>query len=693
MARTQRCAFLLAIVCMAGGPRAAADVFDVADGDVAGLIAAITASNDNIVADTINLAAGGTYVLTAVNNTAQGATGLPAVTSAITLNGNGATIERSTAAGTPEFRILRIGGAGNLTLNRVTLQNGIAPASSPSNQGGALYVNGGTATLNRCALAGHSAVRGGAIGQLNGNLTLNNCTVSGSSAQEGGGIYSDGRVTLNYSTVAANSATVHSGGIAASGVDVNHTATFNSSLVATNTAPATPDVGIITTVTSAGFNLIGVGEGTPGWGATDLVGTNAAPLDPLLGPLHDNGGATLTHELLADSPAIDAIAQNTNGCGTTVTLDQRGEARPFGDGCDIGAFEAQIVIAAPTAACQDVVVEAGKSCTAAVSPDMVDNGSTVDPACEPATLNLDPAGPYPLGQTLVTLFVTDTCDQTATCTATITVVDATAPAISCPADIVARPTMPAGAVVNFSVSAIDACDAAPAVACSTSSGSTLPIGSTTTVQCTATDASSNSASCSFTIHVQTAAEATQSIIGAVADLVSAGKITPAEAKPLVVTLQAAVAAFESGDNAGGCSALQAFIVAVNALVSAGSLEPQQAEPLITAAQDIINAVCMGDEPPPPCDDDEDDGGDCDDDGGDDDDDGGNDDDDDGGSGDDDDDHGDDDDDDGDDDDDDRRSRVMPSSIDSAALCGVTGVAAAALPLSMLALARRARRRA
>ena len=88
-------------------------------------------------------------------------------------------------------------------------------------------------------------------------------------------------------------------------------------------------------VRSLGHNLDG--DGT--CGLNPLLGDLVA-VDPLLGPLRDNGGETRTHALLTGSPAIDAGA-----VGAPVTVDQRGAPRPVngnGDGIpqgDIGAVE------------------------------------------------------------------------------------------------------------------------------------------------------------------------------------------------------------------------------------------------------------------------------------------------------------------------------------------------------------------
>ena len=71
-------------------------------------------------------------------------------------------------------------------------------------------------------------------------------------------------------------------------------------------------------------------------------GSCASPLnvDPNLDPLSDNGGLTHTFALLANSPAIDAgddtVCDDNPGPNN---LDQRGNARPNGGHCDIGAYE------------------------------------------------------------------------------------------------------------------------------------------------------------------------------------------------------------------------------------------------------------------------------------------------------------------------------------------------------------------
>ena len=79
--------------------------------------------------------------------------------------------------------------------------------------------------------------------------------------------------------------------------------------------------------------------------------------------------------------------------------------------------------------------------------------------------------------------------------------DTTPPTLHLPADITAEATSSAGAVVTYSATADDADPAHPTVNCSPTSGSTFALG-TTTVNCSATDAHSNTANGSFTVTVR-----------------------------------------------------------------------------------------------------------------------------------------------------------------------------------------------
>jgi hypothetical protein len=168
------------------------------------LIADINAANTAGGANTIVLTAPTTspYVLTAVNNTTDGATGLPVISGGskkvaadnLTIVGNGDTIERSTASGTPAFRLFDVAGGGTLTLQNVTLANGLAYGSGVSAEGGAIY-NQGTTVLSGVTVQNNTAE-----GYPGLTATKKNPAPPGSDAA-GGGIWSSGSLTLENSTV------------------------------------------------------------------------------------------------------------------------------------------------------------------------------------------------------------------------------------------------------------------------------------------------------------------------------------------------------------------------------------------------------------------------------------------------------------------------------------------------------------
>ena len=107
------------------------------------------------------------------------------------------------------------------------------------------------------------------------------------------------------------------------------------------------------------------------------------------------------------------------------------------------------------------------------------------------------------GSYTLTYTATDAAGNAASASRVVNVVDGTPPDITIVEDpLEAVFTSSAGAVVNFdgNVSVTDAFDPAPVLNCSPASGSTFPAG-TTTVTCTATDASGNSASATFEVSV------------------------------------------------------------------------------------------------------------------------------------------------------------------------------------------------
>jgi hypothetical protein len=128
------------------------------------LIADINAANAAGGTNTITLAKKTTFTLTQVNNTTDGPTGLPVIASGdnLTIVGNGDTIERSTASGTPDFRLFDVASSASLTLNNLTLQNGVAFGSGNGADGGAIYSNGSLA-LSSVTLTGNAAYVGGGI--------------------------------------------------------------------------------------------------------------------------------------------------------------------------------------------------------------------------------------------------------------------------------------------------------------------------------------------------------------------------------------------------------------------------------------------------------------------------------------------------------------------------------------------------
>ena len=244
-----------------------------------------------------------------------------------------------------------INNSGTLTLTDCTVSGN---AAGGNGSGGGIF-NGGTMTLTNCTVSGNSSgafgwpSSGGGIENSGGTLVLISSTVAdnqsngfipflgGIPAGSGGGISNDGgTVTLTDCTIAGNTATSDGGGIG------NHgTTTLRNTIVAGNSsiyAGSTGDISGAVDPASA-YNLIGKGGSG---GLTNGVNHNIVGVDPLLGPLQDNGGPTQTMALLAGSPAIDAGSNALVPAG--VTTDQRGLPRIVNGTVDIGAYESPVLI-------------------------------------------------------------------------------------------------------------------------------------------------------------------------------------------------------------------------------------------------------------------------------------------------------------------------------------------------------------
>jgi hypothetical protein len=257
---------------------------------------------------------------------------------------------------------------GFLTILNSTLSGNSAGQASDGGGilSGTFFKAPADVTLINSTISGNSAPGGGG-GIVGGywNVTIVNSTISGNSAGENGGGIAASFLTIMNSTISGNSAGNSGGGIDAGGMVItNSTITGNSAgsgggiyhyvgnLEISNTILNAGASGenIFNnggTVTSHGYNLSSDDGGGYLNGPGDQVNT-----DPLLGPLQDNGGPTLTHMPLPGSPAIDTGDPNFT---PPPFRDQRGPCfyRVFGRPrrrIDVGSVEVQPGPRCPTPA-------------------------------------------------------------------------------------------------------------------------------------------------------------------------------------------------------------------------------------------------------------------------------------------------------------------------------------------------------
>jgi HYR domain len=236
-----------------------------------------------------------------------------------------------------------------------------------------------------------------------------------------------------------------------------------------NQSPTVSCPGNITKSTDSGQCNAVVTYTTPT--ANDNCPSATVACNPQSGSTFNKGTSTVT------CTATDTSG-NTGSCQFTVTVNDN---------------------QAPTVTCPGPIVTnttAGR-CDAVVTyttPTASDNcpGATV--ACSPVSGTM-----FPKGTTTVTCTATDTSGNTGSCQFSVTVNDLEKPSITCPNNITASGT--GCVVVNYNNPTIsDNCPGVGVPTCNPPSGTCFPPG-TTTVNCSVTDASQNSNSCSFTVTV------------------------------------------------------------------------------------------------------------------------------------------------------------------------------------------------
>lgn len=248
------------------------------------------------------------------------------------------TIRRSTISGNTGTGVIY--GADTTTVNDSTIAD---------NQGTAIIFPAAakTLTIDRSTISGNTDASGiGGLQLQGGTANIRNTTFSGNSGLQGGDFwtYSDG-VTLSLVNV-----TVVGSSAPALLFDHNATVTLRNTLFAGTGTRCSPN----SRPTSQGHNL----SSDMTCNLTDA--TDKPGIDPVLGPLAANGGATKTHALLSGSPAVNA--GNGTGLGPS---DQRGKPRIQFAAVDIGAIEVTEPIISLQPVQQDLV--AGNAITLTVA--------------------------------------------------------------------------------------------------------------------------------------------------------------------------------------------------------------------------------------------------------------------------------------------------------------------------------------
>lgn len=279
----------------------------------------------------------------------------------VNYNGGTLSLERSRMEGNwIQGTITNSGNGGGLhnAINSHTIMVSSTVMQNRAFVGGGIQ-NDGLMTITASSVYSNQAFQvGGGIANIGGpdplaHLVVVNSTVSGnSSAGDAGGIRNDGDLMLHHVTVVRNAADTDGdgngdgGGISTSRrANISMVSATYESVIGLN-IDASPVVTNRIPVPDCSGTLVvqnyGLLQHTQGCQLSGTLSGAMIGVDPILGPLQDNGGDSWSVQPMFGSPLIDGGAlQSCSGIANApLSIDQRGQPRPLGDRCDLGAVEA-----------------------------------------------------------------------------------------------------------------------------------------------------------------------------------------------------------------------------------------------------------------------------------------------------------------------------------------------------------------
>lgn len=254
-------------------------------------------------------------------------------------NGGELTLSNSTISNNASDDL----GGGIFNQGMATLTGNLFEKNTAERFGGGIYNQSGELTMITSTLKENEAFSGGGLFNSSGKVDASATTIHGNKGAYGGGISNQGEMYLADMTVSGNIADGGFGG----GIEHSGSTLFAASLTIANNQAGGVYQSMGATMTfintilannsdwNCQTNPLAGGNNISSDASCNFTGYGSrASLDPLLGPLQDNGGPTWTHALLPGSPAIE-----TGTSWLCPTTDQRGVSRPIGTQEDVGAYE------------------------------------------------------------------------------------------------------------------------------------------------------------------------------------------------------------------------------------------------------------------------------------------------------------------------------------------------------------------